>query len=50
MGEGLPATTTPRNVWSSNYNNIASANQALSAIQELGGPATARLKATKAKR
>lgn len=27
----------PRNIWSSNYNNIANANQALSAIEELGG-------------
>ena len=30
----------PRNIWSSNYNNIANANQALSAIEELGGPTT----------
>lgn len=37
----------PRNIWSSNYNNIANANQALSAIEELGGPTTARLKASK---
>ena len=37
----------PRNIWSSNYNNIANANQALSAIEELGGPTTTRLKASK---
>lgn len=37
----------PRNIWSSNYNNIANANQALSAIEELGGPKTKQLKACK---
>lgn len=37
----------PRNIWSSNYNNIANANQALSAIEELGGPKTKQLKASK---
>ncbi|WP_195500190.1 RagB/SusD family nutrient uptake outer membrane protein [Alistipes timonensis] len=37
----------PRNIWSTNYKNIANANQALAAIEELGGPATAKLKASK---
>lgn len=37
----------PRNIWSSNYSCIANANQALSAIEEMGGPKTPRLKASK---
>lgn len=37
----------PRNIWSSNYSNIANANQALSAIEEMGGPTTTKLKASK---
>lgn len=37
----------PRNIWSANYNNIANANQALSAIEEMGGPTTTKLKASK---
>lgn len=37
----------PRNIWSSNYSNIANANQALSAIEDLGGPTTTKLKASK---
>ena len=38
---------SPGNVWSSNYSNIAEANQALSAINDLGGPVTEQLKASK---
>lgn len=37
----------PRNIWSSNYSCIANANQALSAIEDLGGPTTTKLKASK---
>ena len=37
---------SPRNIWSANYGCIANANQALSAIEEMGG-ATAALKASK---
>lgn len=37
----------PRNIWSSNYSCIANANQALSAIEEMGGPTTTKLKASK---
>ena len=37
----------PRNIWSANYSNIANANQALSAIEDMGGPITASLKASK---
>ena len=38
---------SPRNIWSANYGCIANANQALSAIEEMGGATTAALKASK---
>ncbi len=38
----------PENVWNSSYYAIAAANQALQAIEDLGGPATSELKAAKA--
>ncbi|MCD7794824.1 MAG: RagB/SusD family nutrient uptake outer membrane protein, partial [Alistipes sp.] len=37
----------PKNIWSANYNNIANANQALAAIEDMGGPTTTSLKASK---
>lgn len=44
---GYQQQRRPAEHLSSNYNNIANANQALSAIEELGGPTTTRLKASK---
>lgn len=38
---------SPRNIWSANYSCIANANQALSAIEDMGGPVTTSLKASK---
>lgn len=37
----------PTRIWSANYSNIANANQALSAIEDLGGATTTKLKASK---
>lgn len=37
----------PTRIWSAHYSNIANANQALSAIDDLGGPVTTKLKASK---
>ncbi len=39
---------SPENVWNSSYYAIAAANQALRAIENLGGPSTTELKAAKA--
>lgn len=40
----------PRNIWSTNYKNIANANQALAAIEELAAPPRRNSRPAKAKR